>query len=106
MLVNMTPHPITILNEDGEVEKEIPSSGIVPRVQYQRTLVEEVEEVKVWQQSQAEITDLPDFQEGVFVIVSKMVAEAAKRHDLIVPTDMVRNDDGVVLGCQGFTVIV
>jgi hypothetical protein len=45
--------------------------------------------------------DLPEFQENVVIIVSRMVAEAhPERHDLVFPDSLTRDNKGNVIGCN------
>ena len=47
------------------------------------------------------VEGLPDPEEGVVWIVSRVVAEAAKeRDDLLVTDDAVRDDQGRIIGCR------
>jgi hypothetical protein len=51
------------------------------------------------------VQGLPAPQEGVILIVSRIVAEAAKaegRGDLVVPDGVIRDAGGGVLGCARF----
>jgi len=52
------------------------------------------------------VENLPDPPEGVYYIVSLAVAQAARRPDLLVPDDMVRDEQGRILGCRRFAVVV
>jgi len=46
---------------------------------------------------------LPDKQEGVLYIVSRITAEALpNRDDLLMVDGTVRDDDGRIIGCTGF----
>ena len=47
---------------------------------------------------------LPDKQEGVLYIVSRITAEALpNRDDLLMVDGTVRDDDGRIIGCTGFS---
>ena len=50
-----------------------------------------------------EIEGLPDFKEGTFYVVSRVVADAAKiigRYDCLVPDEFVRDSEGNIIGCR------
>jgi len=111
-LINLTPHPITVVGEDGEVRTIIPPSGVVARVETGQTVVGQVCGIPVvrtvfgvveglpWQCSNCRgnpnvCEHVPDLQltgkclhqepQKVF-IVSSMVAQAvAFREDVVAP---------------------
>ena len=103
-LYNYTPHPVTILHDDGEVEI-IPTTGLA------RCSTREVEVSPIETPSGrkfptkmkyfGEVTGLPDPQNDIGYIVSMAVANASpQRHDLYVPGDTLRKTDGTIIGCR------
>ena len=109
-LVNKTPHPITLVLEDGAkitLEPVLPtprvSSSSVKTANYVITDDSGVEhtitrEAPVF----GEVVDLPEPQEGVLYIVSMLVAARAQnRTDLVSPGRQLRNEAGQVIGCAG-----
>ena len=48
-----------------------------------------------------EATPLPGATEGVFMVVSGMVADCSFRRDLVSPGPLVRDDKGKPIGCRG-----
>lgn len=105
-LVNLSPHSITILNEDNEVVRELP-----PRPEDPPRVEEEVEElgthaaVPIVKKTFGEIKGLPEPKKGVLYITSALVAKAASgRDDLLVP-NTIRDEDGNILGCRSFSII-
>lgn len=94
--VNLTPHP---LNVAGEV---IPPSGTVARVQAGFSPIVG----GVCHQTFGEVTNLPDPQEGVRLIVSGLVFAATDRLDVFAPAtghpDVVRNDAGHIVSVPAF----
>ena len=117
-LINATPHAITLVSKQGveqdnkrqflaeavEVIREIPPSGILPRVSMSNSPAGEVDGIPVESVVYGEIEGLPEFQEGVHYIVSGLVAAAAakiRRGDCLAPGGLVRdkNNPGVILGC-------
>ena len=103
-IVNCTPHKITIVNEDGTILRQFEPSGIVPRVsvnKYPMGLLDDgVIPVPLYAQAYGNVVDLPEEKEDTFLIVSGLVASAAKRGDLLVPGDQVRDEEGRVIGCK------
>ena len=118
MIINATPHKITLVSKQGveqdskrqflaetvEVVKEIPPSGILPRVSMTNSPAGEIDGIPVESVVYGEIEGLPEFQDGVYYIVSGLVAAAATkigRVDCLAPGALVRdkNNPAVILGC-------
>lgn len=103
VLVNMTPHALNIIQRNGETLTVAPS-GWVPRC----SSTEEVDGViggliELTRQTLGEVEGLPDPIPGAFYVVSRLVASAANRPDLLVPGPLVRDDQGRVIGCKGLS---
>lgn len=104
-IVNCTPHEINIVKEDGTI-LTIEASGIVPRCTQTEAHVASINGIAVTKQVFGEVINLPEAQPGVFLVVSRLVASAAKgRKDLLVPGPMIRGEDGRPCGCRGLSVI-
>ena len=121
MIINATPHTITILNKEAGITqdekkqflgnkeaivvlKEIPASGILPRVKMSNEPAEPIDGIPVETVIYGEIEGLPEYQEEVYYIVSGLVAAAASRQgrtDCLAPGALVRdkNNPGLILGC-------
>jgi hypothetical protein len=101
-LINMTPHPITIVGVDNEVVLSIPVSGTQIRLKVStETLSETILGVPVSKTVFGEPEGLPKFQEGTYYIVSQLVKSALpSRTDLLVPAEVVRDSSGNILGCK------
>ena len=104
-LVNCTPHEVNVIREDGTV-LSIKASGIVPRCTQSEAHVASVNGIAVTKQVFGEVINLPEAQPETFLVVSRLVASAAKgRKDLLVPGPMIRGEDGRPCGCRGLSVI-
>lgn len=81
-------------------------SGIVARVYQQETAAGDVDGIPLVILKAGTVQDLPKPRVGTYYIVSRAVQEACPdRHDLLVPTWMVRSADRrTILGCAAFTV--
>ena len=118
MIINATPHTITIVSKKGveqdsrkqflaetvEVVRDIAPSGILPRVSMSNSPAGEIDGIPVESVIYGEIEGLPEYQEGVYYIVSGLVAAAAARvgrTDCLAPGALVRdkNNPAVILGC-------
>ena len=103
LLKNFTPHNVVIvMNETTKIV--IPSDGIA-RVTEAKTVTPSIDVdgviVETFKSSFGEVENLPPQEEGVMVIVSALVASAAKgRDDLLVPGELVRDDGGNIVGCK------
>jgi len=101
---NMTPHEIVVVGEKENIT--IPSEGVV-RVSETRNLFQEINGVKIYTKQFGKSDDLPEEVEGQFVIVSVPVAQAhTERNDLIIADDIVRNQDGKIIGCKSFAKLI
>jgi hypothetical protein len=120
-IINATPHTITILNKEAGITqdekkqflgnkeaivvlKEIPASGILPRVKMSNEPAEPIDGIPVETVIYGEIEGLPEYQEEVYYIVSGLVAAAAAkigRVDCLAPGALVRdkNNPSLILGC-------
>jgi len=107
MIVNLTPHAITLVN--GEVTTTIPSSGVCRVTSTPGALADVGLPVPVAQPTVfGEVTGLPERQDGVFLVVSGLVAAALvatgiSRPDVLVPgtgpnDGAVRDEQGRITG--------
>lgn len=103
ILVNMTPHNLDIIQVDGNTLTVAPS-GIVPRCSSSEEIDGTIGDlIQITRQTLGEVEGLPDPVPGAFYIVSRLVASAANRPDLLVPGPLVRDDQGRVIGCKGLS---
>lgn len=101
-------HDINVIMSDGSVRTYVRQSKDfpMPRCTQSQEVVDEIDGVEITRQKFGEVYDLPPYEEGVFWIVSRLVAEAAKgRKDLLVPGPQIKGEDGVVVGCKGLSVL-
>jgi hypothetical protein len=119
-LINATPHSITLVSRRGveqdskkqflaeaeavEILREIPPSVILARVSMVNLPAGEIDSIAVESVTYGEIEGLPEPQEGVYYVVSRLVAAAAAkigRVDCLAPGALVRDksNPGTILGC-------
>jgi hypothetical protein len=103
-LVNLTPHPICILDHENRVVRELPSQGIA-RCRQALVPSDPVTDVPTARIAISSIDELPEPTHGVLLIVSLITANAAKATnrwcgDLLVPGPMQRDESGAPLGCR------
>ena len=99
MFVNLTPHTLNIHTGNGVTN--IAPSGDVARVATVSVEAAPVGGIPTCTTTFGEVTGLPAPAEGVFFIVSGMVASAAPRPDVLSPGDLVRDESGRPIGCRG-----
>ena len=103
VLVNMTPHQLNIVQLDGEVLTVAPS-GFVPRCSSTEVVDGTIGGlIELTRQTLGEVEGLPDPIPGAFYVVSRLVASAANRPDLLVPGQGIRDDKGRIIGCKGLS---
>ncbi len=101
-VVNLTPHEVTVVDEHARVIRTWRGSSEPARVEAIRVPLSEVEGVPLLAEERTRAR-LPAPAEGVWFIVSSVVSSAhPERDDLLVPSDLVRDDKGVVTGCRSF----
>jgi len=103
--INLTGKKLKVVSSDGndmmyiEPNNEFPA----PYVKVSYKILETVDGIDICETKKSVVSFLPAPNEGVYYIVSKIVAEVARRTDLIVPDKILKNGDGVVLGCRCFS---
>ena len=107
-ILNVTPHELNIVTEAGEVT--VPASGTVARVEMTSTEAAPIEvgavAIPVRETRAGAIVDLPPAVAGTVIVAATLVASAATaagRTDVLAPGALVRDDAGVVVGCQGLS---
>lgn len=108
-IINLTPHEINIVSEDGTVKMSFPSEGIA-RASQKMVVVGSLNSVELVSIEFGKTEDLPKPQEGRYFIVSMVTANAAKAEgrttsDLLVTADPVRDEAGRIIGCRRFALV-
>ncbi len=118
MIINLTAHPISIIDRNlvtfnkvtreyvssnPVVIQEIPASGTVARctqIETEQSTIEGIPTIKLeW----GTVTGLPEPESGKYYVVSQIVKNASPmRNDLLVPTHMVKDTTGRIVGCLAF----
>jgi len=112
MFINMTPHEINIYDQSNLV-LTVPPSGAVARVDSVNLTRGWIEGVSVYTTTYGAVTvtingkpsPFPEAMFQTYLIVSAMVRQALPtRGDLFSPGELVRNESGQPIGCQGLVV--
>lgn len=106
-LINLTPHDINVVADGTTVILEtIPVSGVVARVGMEEEDLGRDGNIRFVRVRPGRPVNVPEPRPGTLFIVSRAVQEALpERHDLIVPTHMVKSPDRrTIIGCAAFSV--
>jgi len=99
-IINLTPHPITLLIE-GQKPITLQKCDTPPRLKQETVHVEYILGVPISETKFGEVQNLPEQRKGIFLIVSRLVLTACpNRTDLLVPNELVRNENGRIVGCK------
>lgn len=101
MIINMTPHPVNIVDENNEVVEIFPKSGNLIRLSSSTVSVGMIGNIPITKTKFGAAEGLPDYKDDVFYVVSQLVKSAfPDRGDLLVPAEVVRDADGRIIGCK------
>lgn len=98
--MNLTPHAINFVSQDGDILKTVEPSGSVARVSVKTETIGEADGIPVTSSVYGEIKNLPEPEEGTIYIVSSLVAGRTKRKDVFIPNEPVRDEKGRIIGCR------
>lgn len=105
-IINLTPHDINVYKDD-KILLTLTSQGIA-RAESKSEVIGEVNGIPITKVSFGEPIDLPEPKEDVYLLVSRITIESAKNHgrttkDLLTTDNLVRDDNGKVIGCSSFS---
>ena len=99
-IVNMTPHPIMIVTQAGQLVKRVETAGQI-RLASQTVAGKPIDGVPTTTTIFGEPVGLPASAPGTYYIVSQLVKSALpNRTDLLVPAEVVRDSSGNIIGCR------
>ena len=107
VIVNLTPHSITVCDEDNKPLLILPPSGKVARVSVKYVQCGTLNGVPIYQAEYGSVVDMPDPELDTAYVVSGMTAVAlagSGRTDIFVPGDLIRDENGNPIGCRGLRV--
>ena len=123
-IINLTPHKVRLMDKDGNVLVVFPSEGTV-RLEERRQKIKTIQysfieqpidmtehEDPIHKKINIDIykktfggSNLPQRQKGTYYIVSLPVAQAfPERDDFLVPDQLVRDEEGQVIGARSFSI--
>jgi len=102
-IVNLTPHDLNVVVAGDDV-RVITKSGAVARVATTRTAGDSVDGIPTFLTTFGAVEGLPSATQDTIYVVSALVASrCADRADVFAPGELVRDGDGNVIGCRGFS---
>lgn len=113
-IVNLTPHAVNICDAEGNVLATFAPEGTIARAAQTDVPVGTLEvdghELPLVRTEFGAPVDLPDPEEGVWLVVSIITANAAKAvgrptGDLLITSNPVRDDAGRIIGARQFAVV-
>lgn len=103
-LINLTPHLLNIIAADGSTVYIPPDGNRIARVASTSAIVATVNGINISRQTFGKVMDLPDAQDDVVYIVSRMVKDRVPdRDDVVVPGVPFRDTDGKIIGANGLS---
>ena len=100
-IINLTPHTIVIVSDDGNVIRTIDPSGTVARVSAKTIRSGEFDGIPLTRTEFGEVVDLPGPTEDIVYVVSSLVASRVpERDDVLIPNESVRDEKGRIVGCR------
>lgn len=100
-IVNMTPHPVNILDEENNEIATIPASGKLIRLKSAVIRDGQMGKIPISKTVFGDPEGLPERNTGIYYIVSQLVKSAcSSRDDLLVPAEVVRDTAGNIIGCR------
>ena len=103
MIKNLTPHDVWVVDDKGTLIWFYEESDKPARCKVTRKEIGRIGKIPLYKNELGQVYDLPARKKGVYLIVSRVVAEVAKRGDLLVPDNIVRNSMGEIEACKGFS---
>jgi hypothetical protein len=107
VLINLTPHPIRVFGPRDELVAELPCTATPARrdedIRPSGELLVGRTSVPLLTLQYGPVLDLPEPRPNTCFVVSRIIADACPdRDDLIVPSDLVRDEHGNPIGCRAF----
>ena len=108
-IINLTPHAINVLSKDDDIVATFPSEGLA-RATEKSEFSHKVGSFDVVKTQYGEPEGLPAYEAETYLVVSKITAEAARAYgrttdDLLLTSDLVRNEQGQIIGCRRFAIL-
>lgn len=97
-IINLTSHVVTVCH--GENVRTFEPSGQVARCHQNEIVIGQIDGLPITRQVFGQVEGLPEQQNGIYYIVSRLVAAACPdRADLFCPGPTIKGTDGRITGC-------
>ena len=104
-IINLTPHPVNLLDVDANVVITFHSEGLARCSQNDIIIGKLNKDIILTKTSYGEVIGLPEQSPRTFYIVSRLVRNALpNRTDLLVPNQLIRDSEGQIVGCKSFSI--
>ena len=104
-IINLTPHPVNLLDVDANVVITFYSEGLARCSQNDIIIGKLNKDIILTKTSYGEVIGLPEQSPRTFYIVSRLVLNALpNRTDLLVPNQLIRDSEGQIVGCRSFSI--
>ena len=105
-LLNLTPDPVLIFDDDGQLVEEVLPSGHIAYIEEEATELPSLEGMPMRRVVRGRIIGLLKPEAGVLQIVDSMVFHVSRRVDVVAPGPLLRDSTGRVRGCIGLTALM
>ena len=105
-LLNLTPDPVLIFDDDGQLVEEVLPSGHIAYIEEESTELPSLEGMPMRRVVRGRIIGLLKPEAGVLQIVDSMVFHVSRRVDVVAPGPLLRDSTGRVRGCIGLTALI
>ena len=105
MIRNLTPHAVQVMTADGQVQlrPDAPPARLVEHATKAGSVEVAGVTVELFDLSADQVENLPAARSGVWLVVSRVVAESCpQRRDLVFPYHEVRDSAGRITACSAF----
>lgn len=100
MIINKTPHPVIILDDNMDVIARFESTEPI-RLKAETQLMGQLYGIPITKTDFGIAENMPELERGTYYIVSQIVKSAYhNRKDLLTPNEVVRDADGNIIGCK------
>ena len=100
-MINLTPHAINFVTEEGTPLLTVEPSGTIARVSCKTMVIGKEDGIPITTNVYGEVEGLPDPEDDTILIVSALVAgRVPHRTDVYIPNEAVRDDKGRIIGCK------
>lgn len=100
-VINLTPHKVRIINDENKTIRIIAPEDNPARCKQETVPSGYFNGIPLSATTFGEVYNLPEPKEGTRYIVSRLVLAACPdRSDLLVPNELVRDENGQIIGCK------